>query len=204
MIPLNENGRILDIVLHLEVAPVRLLYSMLNGKQLRTLAQTKRYSIYKKEKELIVSRKVMTYECSFLSFLFAYLKYMSTSDNIAFELYGILSKILNQFNPSLTPLTLCWVIDVLSLALDKFPLDFGQHAGLKAEFVNLVSDLVSRCLRVILKETVISYKETDKPFKPTYPISPSAQDYVNNLKTKLSPKNNLHTEEGHLISRNFT
>jgi hypothetical protein len=199
--PMAENAKILDVVLHLEVAPIRLLYSMLGGKQLRTLAQTKRYSQYKKDKDLIVSRKVMTYECSFLSFLFAYLKLLTTTDNIAFELYGILSKILHQFDATSTPATLCWIIDVLSLALDKFPLDFGQFATLKAEFVNLVSDLISRCLKVILKDTVISYRETDKPFKMIYPLSPTAQEYLSHLHNKVSLLNNLNNEESDLTSR---
>lgn len=195
-----ENAKILEIILCLQITPVRLLFSLLGGKQLKTLALTKRYSSFKKEKDLVISRKVMTYECSFLSFLYAYLRYLQTTDNIAFELYGILSKILHQFDQSTTPATLCWLIDILSLALDRFPLDFTQHSGLKLEFVNLLSDLIIRTLKTIFKETVMSYKETEKPFKMVYPLNPSAVEYLKTCATRSIPKNTLNTEESDITS----
>lgn len=115
-------------------------------------------------------------------------------------MYGILSKILHQFDASTSPATLCWIMDILSLALDRFPLDFAQFSSLKAEYVNLVSDIISRSLKTILKETLVSYRETEKPFKMVYPLSPTAQEFIVTCRTRASPKNSLNTEESELTS----
>lgn len=199
-VSLFENSKILEIILSMQIAPIRVLFSLLNGKQMRNLQSTKRYNQYKKEKDLIVVRKVLTYECSFLSFIFAYLKFLNHSEPINFELHGIMIKIFKQFENSTSPTTLCWILDIISLLIDKYPIDFTQYSTLKTEYITLLSDLLSKSIKVILKDTVLSYRETDKPFRMIFPQTPTIDEYLFATQKKISPKNKLETNESRLKS----
>ena len=195
-----ENSKVLEIILNLQVAPIRLLFSLLNGKQLKNLLLTKKYAQHKKEKDLIIIRKVLTYECSFLSFLFAYLKFLNSSENITFELYGIVIKLLRQFDASTSPPTLCWIFDILSLIIEKYPLDFSHYSTLKLEYVALISDLINRSIKTIFRDTLISYREGEKAFKMVFPLNPSVQEFLISSSNYQTQKNKLAVSESELKS----
>ena len=173
-----ENSKILEAILHLQIPPIKLLYSLLGGKQMKNLALAKRYNQTKKDKDLVIDRKILTYECSFLSFLFSYLRFLPNSNIANFEICGIIVKLLKQFDVSTTPATLCWLLDIISLTIEKYPIDFNNYSALKLEYVTLVSDLILKSIKTILKETTLSYKESEKPFKMITPFSPAITEFL--------------------------
>jgi hypothetical protein len=196
-----ENAKILEIILHLQIPPIKLLYSLLNGKQAKAFQTAKRYIQTKKDKDLIIIRSTMVYECSFLSFLLAYLKFLPKTNEANFELCGIIVKILKMFDTSVAPAVICWLLDIIDLTIEKFPIDFNHYGVLKNEWATTLADIISRSLKVILKEANLSYRESEKMFKMATPFCPSIEDYLQRIEeAKIQTRQEQFNEERRLKS----
>ena len=171
-----ENLKLLEMLLMLKISPIRVLVALLNSKQARNIASLRRYEPLKSKKDHYLIRETLTYECNFLSFLFSYLKYVHTTENVNFEVYGIVLKIFRNLEATITPLTLAWMLDILGLVIEKFPLSMVKFQSLKSEWSTFLSDLLMKNLRLVLREIGVIYKGEGRDFVMAGPLNPSLRD----------------------------
>lgn len=198
----TDNLKILEILFLLEISPMRLLFSLLNCKQIKAIAQLKRYEATKSKKEILLVRETQTYECNFLSFVYSYLKYVKSSEAVNFEIYGIVLKIFKNFDNSVTPATLSWIIDILNLLIQKFPLEINKFLTLKADWVTFLIELLNKCLKLILKEQVVVFKDSTHDYRMAFPLAPSLHEFNEGFTSKSKEKNAIATNDREIISRN--
>ncbi len=61
-------------------------------------------------------------------------------------------KILKNFDGSFTPITIAWILDILSVMVERFPTDLNKFYGLKGELQQFAQDVLLRAMRVIIQE----------------------------------------------------
>ena len=175
---LMKNIKLLDLILHLKISPVRFLSALQNCKQMKNIAIIRRYETMP-NKDLKIIQDSANYETAFLSFLYVYLKYEKLPSEAAFDYYSILLNIFKVFESSVTPSTLIWLLDIVDLIITKIKIDMTNFSKLKLDWIAFITDLFTKCNRVCAKELTIVYRDAQGPeTRPALPPNPSCLAFL--------------------------
>lgn len=194
-----NNAKILELILYLNISPVRFLYSLQSSKQLKNIGTFKRYDQVKLKKEYHVLIDAVKYENNFLNFLYVYLKFSEINENIYFEVYGIVLNILKIFEGSVFPSTLLWQIDIADLIVQKLQLHVSNHSKLKHDWVTYLTDTLLKCAKIVNRDIVIVYNLSHLTYSMVTPLNPSSYLLLNK-NTLMVNKYQIITKQGKLKS----
>ena len=195
-----NNAKILELILYLNISPVRFLYSLQSSKQLKNIGTFKRYEQIKSKKEYHIIHDAVKYESHFLNYLYVYLKFTEIHDSVYFEVYGIVLNILKTFEASIFPSTLLWQIDIADLIVQKLQLHISSHSKLKQDWVTYLSDILIKCAKIVNKDITILYNIPHHTYSMVTPLNPSSYLLLNKNALTVN-KYQIITKQGKFISR---
>lgn len=169
-----KNIKILELILYLDISPVRFLYSLQNSKTLKNIKEMKRYDKTRSKKEFSILQGPVKYENHFLNFLYVYLKFVTPKEESFFEIYGIVVNILKQFESSWFPSTILWQLELASLVANKFDLDIKAHSKLKHDWASYLSEVMVKAMRIVNSEVKIVFNFGGQKYKMAMPFSPTS------------------------------
>ena len=194
-----NNAKILELILYLNISPVRFLYSLQSSKQLKNITTFKRYEQVKSKREYHIIHDAVKYESHFLNFLYVYLKFTEIPESVYFEVYGIVLNILKSFEGSVFPSTLLWQIDITDLIVQKLLMHISSHSKLKQDWVTYLSDILLKCAKIVNRDIVIVYNTPHHTYSMITPLNPSSYSLLNK-NTLMVNKYQIITKQGKLKS----
>lgn len=192
---LISNIKIMELILHLNISPVRFLYSLLNSKEIKNVKAMERYEKSKKKKIRILIKDSVIYEVSILSFLFCYLKYVEMDEKNFFEIYGIILNILKNFENSYTPLTLMWIFEIVSLVVSKLRQNIQNYSKLKNDWFLFIKEVLIKIVKIIGQEITIVYSDVGKESTVIFPLNASLYDYITKSNKQILTKSCKNEKE---------
>ena len=209
--------KILELLLYNDLQPERLLKGVDFSFQMREIKELrKNFGGSKYSKKIYFWTSYAQAEIDLLSFIFAYLKYCCSPKNFfdkekqrhdSSRLVGFsttLLTLLKTFDGAENPLTFMWILDIISVFLDKFASLIGFLGKSRTEWRLFISDLWTKIGKIISDDFSFEFSENKDALKstnltkgvifPLRPINPSLRAATGSLKMKLA-KHFRGTEE---------
>lgn len=204
--------KILETLLYINICPSRLLLGILYSMQMEEIKKNRRdFDNSRYSKKIVFWTEHAQKEIDLLSFVFAYIKYCCSSSNFKEEDSNKLNNSkLTEFSSSLLSilkifegveniLTYMWILDIISLFLQKFQNCKSLFSKNKTEWKAFISELWTKIGKIIndvykfeiedMRGKSLDQKNVNDPKKtliPLKPISPSLRGVSKNVMYNLA------------------